>query len=212
MRVIRAAQRSRDEVVREVAECVRSGGTIVFPTETVYGIGCDPDNEQAIDAIYAAKGRSTTKPLALHVANPQQAAPFVAELTQCARLAMQRLWPGPVAIIVLRRADRYTHAACGLSTISLRCPDHDLCRALLLEAGPLAATSANVSGNSPFTGESENLDTLPQATLAVLTGPTPLRQESSIVDCTSDTPSIIRIGAVPAAVIMQKLGTPGRVQ
>ena len=207
MRVIRAAQRSEDELVREVAACVRSGGTVIFPTETVYGIGCDPDDAAAIDAIFRAKRRSRDKPLALHIADAAHAVPFVAELTHCARLAMQRLWPGPVAIIVRRRAGRYERAACGLDTISLRCPDHALCRALLRATGPLAATSANVSGRRAFTGESDSPGDLPQATLAVLAGPTTLRAESTIVDCTGDEATIVRAGALSSAVIAEKLGT-----
>jgi L-threonylcarbamoyladenylate synthase len=211
MRVIRAAQRSQSDLVSEVAACVRAGGTVIFATETVYGIGCDPDNEQAIAALYEAKGRSPRKPLALHIADPSQAEPFVGELTDCALRAMQQFWPGPVALIVRRREGRYARAACGLSTLSLRCPDHDLCRALLRGTGPLAATSANISGNAPFTGDSDNLDALPQASLAILSGPTPLRVESTIVDCTGTTPGIVREGAISSAVIMEKLGTPGRV-
>jgi L-threonylcarbamoyladenylate synthase len=207
VKVIRAAQRSENHLVREVAACVRSGGTIIFPTETVYGIGCDPENDAAIEAIYKAKGRTSEKPLALHVADAEQAGPFVADLTGCARAAMQRLWPGPVAIVVSRRKDRYVRAARGLATISLRCPAHDVCRALLHGAGPLAATSANVSGRPPFTGDDEDFDALPAASLAVIAGPTRLRRESTIVDCTGDTPVIIREGAVPATVIMEKLGT-----
>ncbi|MDQ6767799.1 MAG: L-threonylcarbamoyladenylate synthase [Candidatus Eremiobacteraeota bacterium] len=194
--------------MREVAACVRAGGTVVFPTDTVYGIGCDPDNEVAIDSIYEAKRRSAKKPLALHVAQQSAAQPFVADLTDCAQLAMQRLWPGPVAIVVRRRAERYARAACGLGTISLRCPNHDLCRALLRATGPLAATSANVSGSAAFTGDAEDhLRDLPDATLAVLAGPTPWRQESTILDCTGDTVAIIREGAMSAAAILEKLGT-----
>lgn len=212
MRVIRAAQRSHSDLVSEVAVCVRSGGTVIFPTETVYGIGCDPDNEQAIRAIFELKGRSTNKPLALHVADAAQAEPFACEFSECALRAMQEFWPGPVALIVRRRTDRYERAACGLPTISLRCPDHDLCRALLRGVGPLAATSANISGSAPFTGDSEKLDALPQASLAILAGPTTLRVESTIVDCTGDAPVIVREGALSSAIITEKLGTPGRVR
>jgi L-threonylcarbamoyladenylate synthase len=208
MRVIRAAERSESDLQREVAACIRAGGTLIFPTETVYGVGCDPDNDTAIDAIFALKARSASKPLALHVADREQAAPFCAALTQCARDAMERLWPGPVAIVVQRRADRYARAAGGFATISLRCPDHDVCRSLLRATGPLAATSANISGRPPYTGDSDDLSGLPQATLAILAGLTPLRRESSIVDCTGDTPVVLREGAVPVAVIREKLGTP----
>jgi len=207
MRVIRAAQRSDDELVREVAACVHSGGTVIFPTETVYGIGCDPEDAAAIDAIFRAKRRSHDKPLALHIADATQAAPFVAELTNCARVAMRRLWPGPVAIIVRRRAGRYERAACGLDTISLRCPDHALCRAMLRATGPLAATSANVSGHAAFAGESDAIGDLPQATLALLAGPSTLQAESTILDCTGDEAKVVRAGVLSSVVIAEKLGT-----
>ena len=207
MRVIRAAQRSVADLVREVAACVLSGGTIIFPTETVYGIGCVPEDERAIDALFFAKGRSADKPLALHVADVAQATPYVEPMTPCARQAIQLLWPGPVAIIVRRRATRYARASCGLATISLRCPDHDLCRAILRAAGPLAATSANASGSAPYVGLSDATTGLPAAALAVLAGPTALRQESTIIDCTGDRPIVVREGAMPASIIAQKLGT-----
>ncbi len=212
MRFIRAALRSEEDVVREVAACVRSGGTVIFPTETVYGIGCDPDNDVAIDAVYTAKGRTSTKPLALHVADISQALPFVSELNACAREAMERLWPGPVAIIVRRNSRRFEQGARGLATISLRCPSLKLCRNLLRAAGPLAATSANISGAPPFCGGDDEVAGLPQATLAVLAGATPLRRESTIVDCSGDQPKLVREGTVPAATIAEKLGTLGPVR
>jgi L-threonylcarbamoyladenylate synthase len=209
MRLVRAAQRSESDLVREVAACVRAGGTIIFPTETVYGIGCDPEDASAIDAIYDAKGRDATKPLALHVADVSQAFPFIDALSACARAAMQNFWPGPLAIIVRRKPGRYERASGGRDTISLRCPDHALCRALLQGAGPLAATSANRSGRPPYAGDDAQLAELPEASLAVLAGPTPLRKESTVVDCTGDAPILIREGAVAADDIAQTLGTSG---
>jgi len=208
MRIIRAADRTVTEIVREVAACVRSSGTVIFPTETVYGIGCAPEDARAIDAVFTAKGRSADKPLALHVADVRAAVPYVDALTECARRAMGTLWPGPVALIVARTPQRYERAACGLDTISLRCPDDDLCMAILRETGPLAATSANRSGLSAYDGSSEDAAALPEATLAVLAGPTKLRRESTIVDCTGETPVIVREGVVPAERILQALGTP----
>ena len=206
MRLIDASQFPMERVVREVADCVRASGTVIFPTETVYGIGCAPEDATAIAAIFAAKGRSAEKPLALHVAGESQVQPYIAKLTACARLAMQRLWPGPVAIIVERNPARYERAACGLATISLRCPDEELCRAILAHAGPLAATSANRSGAPAYAGTSDAC-ALPEATLAVLAGPTKLRCESTIVDCTGDVPKVVREGAVSRAQIVQALGT-----
>lgn len=207
MRVLRSTQRSSDHIVAEVADCVQSGGTIIFPTETVYGIGCDPDNNAAIDAIFAAKGRSAHKALALHVTDLAQARPFVRELNDRALAIAERFWPGPVAIVVGRRSDRASRAACDLPTISLRCPDHDLCRAILDTCGPLAATSANRSGAPAFVGTDDDESALPEASLVVLAGPTALRTQSTIVDCSGAAPEILREGVVPAAAILAVLGT-----
>lgn len=207
MRLIDASRTPLDRVVSEVADSVRSGGTVIFRTETVYGIGCAPEDERAIAAIFSSKGRAAGKPLALHVTDAAQAKPYVGAVTAVARRAMERLWPGPVAIIVERNPQRYRHAACELPTISLRCPDDDLCRALLARAGPLAATSANRSGAPAYDGTAAHVSALPDATLAVVAGPTKLRRESTIVDCTGVTPLVLREGAVPAAQILQTLGT-----
>lgn len=207
LRILRSTQRSSDHIVAEVAICVQSGGTIIFPTETVYGIGCDPENSAAIDAIFEAKARRAEKPLALHVTGLAQAQPFVSEWSDLALRAVERFWPGPVAIIVPRKLDRGIRAARDLPTISLRCPSHDLCRAILARTGPLAATSANRSDEKAFLGFDGTESMLPDASLAVLAGPTPLRAESTIVDCTGVTPVVLREGAVPASAIVAALGT-----
>ena len=207
MRILRSTQRSTDQIVAEVAGCVQSGGTIIFPTETVYGIGCDPENSAAIDAIFAAKARPLKKPLALHVTSLAQAQPFVREWSDLALCAIERFWPGPVAIIVPRKQDRGMRAARGLPTISLRCPSHDLCLAILTRTGPLAATSANRSGEQAFVGLDGTEALMPDASLAVLAGPTLLQAESTIIDCTGDSVVVLREGAVPARTISAALGT-----
>jgi L-threonylcarbamoyladenylate synthase len=207
VRILRSAQRSKEQIVAEVAQCVRSGGTVIFPTDTVYGIGCDPENDSAIDAIFALKGRSANKPLALHVTSIKQSDAFVAEWNDLARRASERFWPGPVAIVLARKPDRYERAACGLPTISLRCPDDNLCQAILAGAGPLAATSANRSGAPAFVGADTKMGDLPDADVVVLAGPTRWRTESTIVDCTHEAPVVMREGVVPASAIMTALGT-----
>src|SRR5579862_1479653 len=91
-----------DALLSEARSCVRDGGTLIFPTDTVYGMGCDPSSEDAVAAIYAAKRRPADKPLALHVANAADTSPYVTDLTPAALTIMETLWPGPVAIIVRR--------------------------------------------------------------------------------------------------------------
>jgi L-threonylcarbamoyladenylate synthase len=207
MRILRPTQRSTEAIVADVAACVRAGGTVIFPTETVYGIGCDPDNDTAVDAIYAAKARSERKPLALHVTSLAQAAPFVARFTELAQMLIDAFWPGPLAIVVEREPTRARRAACSFPTISLRCPDDELCQAILAGSGPLAATSANRSGAPAYAGDPGREGDLPQADLAVLAGLTKLCQESTIVDCTRETPLILREGAIASGVIAARMGT-----
>jgi L-threonylcarbamoyladenylate synthase len=206
MRILRSTQRSKDEIVAEVASCVRSGGTVIFPTETVYGIGCNPENSAAIDEIFSLKQRNRTNPLALHVSAAEQASAFVLEWNEQARTLIDRFWPGPVAVIVKRKPHRYERAACSLPTISLRCPSDALCREILRASGPLAATSANRSGARAFVGADDDIANLPAADLAVLAGPTQWQAESTIVDCSHERAAILREGVITAETIASALG------
>jgi len=185
--------------------CVRGGGTLIFPTDTVYGIGCDPSDAYAVAAVYAAKRRPPDKPLSLHVANSADALPFVTRLTSAALTIMEKLMPGPIAIVVERNPEVGAAAVGGAATISIRCPDDDACRAILSATGPLAATSANVSGMTAYDGTGADFDLLPDATIALIKGPTRWRRESTVLDCTAAAAKILRCGALPADVIRSAL-------
>jgi L-threonylcarbamoyladenylate synthase len=187
--------------LRDATACIAAGGTLIFPTDTVYGIGCDPENSGAVAEIFRLKRRPADKPLAVHIASPEVASRFARTLTRCARRIIDSFWPGPIAIVVERAARIAEPAALHGATISLRCPDDAACAAILRACGPIAATSANLSGTPAFDGDIADLATLPDATLAIITGPTRLRQESTVVDCTTDVPRILREGAVDAASI-----------
>ena len=190
--------------------CVKNGGTLIFPTDTVYGIGCDPENAAAIAAVYAAKRRPAEKPLAIHLLDAAEAQRF-AVFGNAARAVAERLWPGPIAIVAVRRPGICAEAARFGSTISLRCPKSDECAAILRATGPLAATSANVSGRLAFTGSSNEFDRLPEATLAIITGPTFAGRESTVVDCTENPIRILREGALSKHAINDALRGSGVV-
>jgi L-threonylcarbamoyladenylate synthase len=206
MRVATAQGVPDAAVLRDAAACIVAGGTLIFPTETVYGLGCDPNNAKAVAEIFRLKGRPADKPLAIHIAWPEQAPQFARRLTRSARRIIETLWPGPVAIVVERASDQATAAALGGPTISLRCSDDASCAAILRATGPLAATSANIAGKTAFDGEAASVASLPDATMAIITGPTRLRQESTVVDCTADIPRILRLGAVDADTIERVTG------
>ncbi len=194
-----------DALLSEARACVRGGGTLIFPTDTVYGIGCDPSDATAVAAIFAAKRRPADKPLALHVAKSGDALPYVNEVTTAAHALMEAFWPGALTIIVRRNPDFAAPAVAGGANIGLRCPDDDACRAILRATGPLAATSANISGMTPYDGASDDLDNLPAATLALVKGPTRWRRESTVLDCTGPAARILRRGALSTQDIRSAL-------
>ena len=192
-------------LLAEAVACVRAGGTLIFPTETVYGIGCAPDDPRAIAALFAAKRRPHDKPLALHVARANDMMTYVEALPRFARVLVERFWPGPLTIIVRRAPHAVAAAALGGATIGLRCPADDACSAILAATGPLAATSANVSGETAYDGVGDELTRLPDAMLALLKGPTSLRRESTVLDCTGASPKMLRSGALTPDVIRAAL-------
>jgi L-threonylcarbamoyladenylate synthase len=201
MRIVRSNGMPGAQTLADAKACIAAGGTLIFPTETVYGIGCDPENADAVSAVFRAKDRPADKPLAIHLAAPDDAAQFAAALSDAARRIMRAFWPGPVAIIVKRSPRHARAAALNGETVSLRCPDDAACVAILRSTGALAATSANISGAPAYLGDEAGVTSLPAASMAIITGPTRLRQESTVVDCSTDIPRIVRSGAIDAAAI-----------
>ncbi len=191
-------------VIDEVASVIFGGGTVIFPTDTVYGIGCDPYRLEAIDRVYDAKQRPAYKPLSLHLATVAEFLEYVPENT-VATLAARRLMPGPVTIIVRRPAFISEDVSSGLPTIGFRVPDDPLCRSILERVGPLAATSANTSGERPYYGDGD-VDTLPRADLLVENGLTPHGAESTVIDLSGSLPRLLREGVVSHQTLIARLG------
>lgn len=194
------------ETAAAAATTVASGGTVIFPTDTVYGIGCAPDDEAAVASVFAAKGRPADKPLAVLLEDAASAARFAVRLSPAARAAIRHFWPGGLTVIVARAPERAAAAARDGTTIGLRVPDDPICRAVLLATGPLAATSANASGAIAYTGEDpEAIDALPEASMAIIAGPTRRARESTVLDCTGDSVRLVRRGAVDESRIREAL-------
>ena len=132
--------------IARAADCLRQGGLVVFPTETVYGLGGDATNASSARRIYAAKGRPSDNPLIIHVASPEDAAEYAHLCPTYERLA-RAFMPGPLTVILPRRETIPTDTTGGLETVAVRCPAHPVARALIRAAGvPIAAPSANLSG------------------------------------------------------------------
>jgi L-threonylcarbamoyladenylate synthase len=204
------------EAIDDAARRLAAGDLVAFATETVYGLGARADDAQAVARVYAAKGRPADHPLIVHVADAAGAAAFAEPLPPLARRLMDALWPGPLTVIVPRRAGVAEAAAGGQGTIGLRCPAHPAAQALLRAAATLgvpgvAAPSANRFGRvSPTRAahvQSEFCDVLPD--LAVLDGgDCPLGIESSIVDCSRGRPVLLRPGTLARARLEAAAGEP----
>jgi L-threonylcarbamoyladenylate synthase len=175
--------------------------------DTVYGIGCAPDSEAAVERIFAAKARPLHKPLSLHFGAVNELLAFAPGNALAARAAAAFL-PGPLTLIVARPARVGAFVTRGLPTLGLRVPAHALAQAILLRCGPLAATSANLSGRPAFIGGGAVTD-LPDADVFVDDGPTPLGAESTVIDVSGPQPRIVREGAIERAMLEEVLGPIG---
>ncbi|AXB45307.1 translation factor Sua5 [Amycolatopsis albispora] len=193
--------------VERAAGTLRAGGLVAFPTETVYGLGADAENVDAVERVFAVKGRPSTHPLIVHLSGARQLPDWVAEVPDAARRVADRFWPGPVTL-VLRRGRRVPRAVTGgLETVALRVPDHPVARALLTAfGGGVAAPSANRFGSVSPTAAAHVGDGLGADVDYVLDGgPCAVGVESTIVDLTG-APAILRPGGVTREDLERALG------
>jgi L-threonylcarbamoyladenylate synthase len=204
-----AVVKATPEAIGQAADLLRAGALVAFPTETVYGLGADAANGEAVAAIFEAKGRPQFNPLIVHVAD-LTAAHALAHVSDTAQRIAEAFWPGPLTLVLKRRsASRLSDlVSAGLDTVALRMPDHPVARSLLVAAGrPLAAPSANRSGHVSPTQAAHVADDLGDKVAMVLdAGPTAHGIESTIIDATSERHVMLRAGAVPGLVIEQALG------
>jgi L-threonylcarbamoyladenylate synthase len=192
------------------ADILRSGGLVVFPTETVYGLGADAINANAVARIFAAKGRPQFNPLISHVLDLSEAARH-ADLPGAAGALAEAFWPGPLTIVAQRRAHSpIAELACaGLSTIAVRAPAHPIARELLAAfGGPIVAPSANRSGHvSATTAEHARQDLGDAVDLIIDGGPAPVGLESTIVALAPDgSATLLRPGAISRDAVEAIIG------
>jgi len=188
---------------------IRSGALVAFPTETVYGLGADATNGEAVARIFAAKGRPTFNPLIVHVPGLEQAV-IIGSFSSAARRLSEAFWPGPLTLVVprLETTDVSDLVSAGLPTVALRSPDHPIARQLLKEVRrPIAAPSANRSGHVSATRAEHVASDLGDRTALILNaGPTAHGLESTVLSLVEGTPVLLRPGAISADVIESVIG------
>ncbi len=189
-------QIDQPQSISRAVEIVQSGGVIAFPTDTVYGIGVSAFNEEAIEKLYQVKGRSYQKAIPILVSDQEELTRITPPLDQNVKAIIQRFWPGALTLIIPLLKGMPENLS-PTQTIGVRIPDFKLTRELLSHTGPLAATSANISGGEiTLTAEevAENLGGM--IDLILDGGKTPGGVPSTVLDCTQAEPIILREGPI----------------
>jgi L-threonylcarbamoyladenylate synthase len=187
------------------ADIIQAGGVIAFPTDTVYGIGVSAFKAEAIEKIYQVKGRSSLKAIPILINSAAEADLITPELEESVQKIIKHFWPGALTL-VLPLLPGLPKNLSPTPTIGLRVPDHTLTRDLLLRTGPLAATSANLSGQpSALTAEEVRLQLDGRIDLILDGGPSPGGQASTVLDCTGDKLNVLREGPIDWETIREIL-------
>jgi L-threonylcarbamoyladenylate synthase len=201
-----------DEPLVEAVEILRAGGVVAFPTETFYGLGTDARRKEAVEKIFRIKGRNFQTPISVIVDNDREAIPLVAELPAAAKILMQQFWPGALTMLFAASPAVLPRLTAGTGKIGIRVSSHPVAR-LIAErlAGPLTATSANLSGGPECSTADEVIRVFGESLDAVIDGGTTAGGlGSTILDVTVSPPLIRREGVVSRTEILHALGIPLR--
>jgi L-threonylcarbamoyladenylate synthase len=197
-----------DAVIADAAAIIRLGGLVVFPTETVYGLGADATNAAAVARIFAAKGRPSYNPLIVHVSDADAARTVVRTWPDTARDLAARFWPGPLTLVLPKHEIIADSVTAGLPTVGVRVPAHPVALALIRASGrPIAAPSANRSMElSPTAADHVAASLGDQPELILDAGPTSIGIESTVLDLSSPVPTILRPGMISRTRIADVIG------
>jgi len=195
--------------LQEAAKLLRENEAVAFPTETVYGLGANAMDDEAIAKIFEAKGRPSDNPLIVHIGTKSQLDGIVKEIPPVAEKLMAHFWPGPLTIILPRKEGISERVTAGLNTVGVRMPDHPVALALIEEANvPVAAPSANRSGRPSPTLASHVYEDLNGKIAGIVDGgATGVGVESTVIDCTSPVPTILRPGGITKEQLEAVIGT-----
>jgi tRNA threonylcarbamoyl adenosine modification protein (Sua5/YciO/YrdC/YwlC family) len=202
-------EEGRAEGVARAAEAVRGGEVVVLPTDTVYGVGADAFSPEAVASVLAAKGRGREMPPPVLVPSVRTVDGLATEVPQWARELIEAFWPGPLTLVLPAQSSLMWDLGETNGTVALRMPRDDVALALLTEVGPMAVTSANLTGQPPATTVTDAAAQLGAAAAVYLDGgPTTSDEVSTIVDCTGADPVVLREGAITWAQIQTALNPP----
>lgn len=196
------------EEIKKQAEILKEGKTVIFPTETVYGLGANALDENAVSKIYEAKGRPSDNPLIVHIYDKKQVNDLAKDINENAQIIMKKFWPGPITIILKKKDIVPMRTSGGLDTVAIRMPSNPIAKALLEEVKlPIAAPSANISGRpSPTRGKHVHEEMNNRVDGIILGGDCTFGLESTVLDLTSDIPTILRPGSITKEDLEKAIG------
>ncbi len=193
------------KILRKLGKKLREGEVIAIPTETVYGLGANGLDKEAVRKIFSAKGRPSDNPLILHVSDMETVISLVRHVSPLEKKLMERFWPGPLTIIFPKKPHIPDEVTGGLDTVAIRCPKHALCQAFLKEAKvPVAAPSANLSGRPSPTTAGHVYDDMKGKIFAILDGGAcEIGLESTVVQCIDDAIVVLRPGKITEGMLRE---------
>lgn len=201
-----------EQIMLEVSTLLKQGSTVAFPTETVYGLGADATNEEAVAKIFEAKGRPQDNPLIAHVATKAQLMELITRMPDYVPALIEAFTPGPITFVLPSNGRCAANVTAGLATIAIRIPDHPVAQQLLRACNiPIAAPSANLSGKPSPTKATHVAEDLTGKIAGIVDGgSTGVGMESTVIKCTEDTgPVILRPGGITKEQLEQVVGHVG---
>ena len=208
LRDTKGQQKEIEDKISAAAKILREGGLVAIPTETVYGLGANGLDAQAVKRIFEAKGRPQDNPLILHVTGPQWLPRYCRNIPPMAYVLARKFWPGPLTMILQRQSIVPDETTAGLDTVAVRCPNPPVTLAIIREAGvPIAAPSANTSGRPSCTSAQDVLEDMDGKVEGVVDGgPCSVGVESTILDLTCQPPRLLRPGGLPLEDLERLIG------
>ena len=206
--IIKINSTQQKEEIKKAADVLKNGGLVGIPTETVYGLGANALDEEAVKSVFVAKGRPQDNPLSVHISDFDEIYDLVEEVPESAKKLAEKYWPGPMTIILKKSEKIPDVVSAGLDTVAIRLPEHEIARAIIRQAGvPIAAPSANVSGSpSPTSAKNVFEDMNGKIPLIVDGGECTVGVESTVVTLVKDKPKILRPGGITPEEISEVLG------
>ncbi|MCF7926584.1 MAG: threonylcarbamoyl-AMP synthase [Candidatus Izimaplasma sp.] len=198
-----------EELLNQATQVISQGGLVVFPTETVYGIGANALDKNAAKKIYEVKGRPSDNPLIVHIANKKDVFTYTTVTPGKINLLIDTFWPGPLTLVLYKKSVIPDEITGGLKTVAIRFPDNEIAKGLIQQSNlPICAPSANISGrpsSTTFKHVYEDLDG--KVDLIIDGGPSKVGLESTVLDLTTDIPTILRPGAITKTMLESVLKT-----